>query len=69
MGVFHIYMNRENKVTKIIEDDVELDSRVKFRIVFNDWVRDLITIHMWDNGYSETITIKALFEIVFEVVP
>lgn len=60
-----IWLDREDRVSKIVVDGERIDKKVRFKFVFNYWIRDSITIYEWDNGFdTNVITFKALFEIV-----
>ena len=61
----HIWLDRNDRVTKLVADGEVIDKKVRFKIVFNYWMRDIITIHKWDNGYKNDVSFKALFVVVF----
>lgn len=64
-----IYLDREDQIKKLVIDGNKIDRKVRFKIVFNYWIRDKITIHQWDNGYKKDVTFEAFFQIIYSSEP
>lgn len=61
MSDVHVWLSRENKVVRLVVDGEEINRNVRFKVVFNFWNRDSITIHQ-GSGYITNLV--GLFQIV-----
>ena len=61
MSDVHVWLNRENEITRLVVDGEEISREVRCKIVFNYWIRDVISIHQ-ASGYI------AKFEAYFQIV-
>jgi len=62
-----IYLDRDSKVTRIVADGYELKAKIRFKLVFNYWIRDIVTIYKWDDGWKETVSFRCLFVVVYTI--
>lgn len=59
-----VWIDREDKVIRLVIDGVEQEIKLvsRIRITLNFWHRDLISIFRWYDGWEKKTTIKGLFE-------
>ena len=60
-----IYLDREGEVKRIVADEQEIKAKVRFKLVFNYWLRDTVTIYKWNDGWKETVSFPCLFVVVY----
>lgn len=67
MGDVEVWLDREDRVVKLVVDGEHLDPKIRFKVDWNFWVRDTITVYKWNDGWSnaDMVTFKGLFQIVF----